>query len=297
MAEAAGAEFRRQPDATVGMDRRDAVHASVPNVARLYDYLLGGKDNYAADRQAAEELLDALPDAAIAARQNREFLRRAVQFLARDCGIRQFVDIGTGLPSQGNVHEIAQEFAPDARVLYVDHDPVVVAHAQALLANNVTTVAIGGDIRYPGQILEHPDLQAFINLEQPVAILLVAILHFVRDSENPYVIVEQLKAAMAPGSYLVISHVTAEDIPAESAEQARALYEHATAPGVARSHADVTRFFAGLEVIPPGIVNVSAWRPTLSTRKPARTLFYGGVGRKRARYISTSWTSGREARA
>jgi hypothetical protein len=264
-------------------DNNDVIrdfNVSVPNVARLYDYLLGGKDNYAADRRAAEELLDALPDAAIAAKQNRDFLRRAVGFLARDSGIRQFIDIGTGLPTQGNVHEIAQHFMPDARVLYVDNDPVVVAHAQALLAKNDATAAINGDLREPGRILRHPAVPALIDLEKPVAILLLAILHFVKETESPYAIVERLKEAMAPGSYLVISHVTRDDIPAEAAERARELYEKSSAPGVMRTRAKVTRFFGGLDLIPPGVVNASAWRPSLPTRKPARTIFYAGVGRK-----------------
>ncbi len=272
---------RREPEKTA--ENNDVIrgfNVSVPNVARIYDYLLGGKDNFAADRQAAKELLKAVPDAAIAARQNREFLRRAVRFLAEDSGIRQFIDIGTGLPTQGNVHEIAQHFMLDARVLYVDNDPVVVTHAQALLANNAATVAISGDIRDPGQVLGHPALQALIDLEKPVAMLLVAILHFVKDTEDPYAIVERLKESMAQDSYLVISHVTGDDIPAESAERARELYEQSTAPGVVRTRAEVTRFFDGLELIPPGVVNVSAWRPSLPPRKSARTIFYAGVGRK-----------------
>ena len=254
---------------------------SVPNVARLYDYLLGGKDSYASDRRAAAELLKIVPDAAIAARQNREFLRRAVRFLARDCGIRQFIDIGTGLPTQGNVHEVAQKYVPDARVLYVDNDPVVVAHAQALLVKNATTVAIGRDIRDPSDILGHPALQALIDLGKPVAILLVAILHFIRDSENPHAIVELLKQALAPGSYLVVSHVTGDDISAEAAELARGVYENSSAPGVLRTRESVVRFFGGLELIPPGVVDVSSWRPNRRAPKSAsRTIFYAGVGRK-----------------
>jgi S-adenosyl methyltransferase len=166
---------------------------SVPNVARIYDCLLGGKNNVAADRQAAEELLRAVPDAAVAARQNRDFVRRAVRFLARDCGIQQFIDIGTGLPTRGNVHEIAARFRPDARVVYVDNDPVVVTHAQALLSGNTAAVAINRDLRYPDEILSHPALQTLIDLSMPTAIMLVAVLHFIKDDDKAYAIAERIK--------------------------------------------------------------------------------------------------------
>jgi trans-aconitate methyltransferase len=265
---------------TEGHNEPASVDTSVPNVARIYDYLLGGKDNYAIDRQAAEELLEAVPDAAIAARQNRDFLRRAVRFLARDCGVHQFIDMGTGLPTRGNVHEVAQQFMPGARVLYVDNDPVVLTHAQALLANNATTVVIGRDVRDPDEILRHPALQALIDLSKPVAILLVAVLHFVSDADGAYAIVERLKEAIAPGSYLAISHVTGDGVPAEAVEKARELYENSTAPGVARTHAEVTRFFDGLELVAPGVVNVSSWRASFPARKSVRTIFYAGVGHK-----------------
>ena len=162
------------------------VDASVPNVARIYDYLLGGKDNFAADRDAAAELLALLPDAQAACHHNRAFLRRAVRFLAGQAGIRQFIDIGTGLPTQGNVHDIARAIAPDARVAYVDYDPVVVSHAQALLATTPTVAVINGDLRNPDKILTHPGLRELIDFSQPVAILLTAILHFIADEEHPY---------------------------------------------------------------------------------------------------------------
>jgi hypothetical protein len=252
---------------------------SVPNVARIYDYLLGGKDNYALDRKTAEELLVAVPDAAIAARQNRQFLGRAVRFLA-DSGIRQFIDIGTGLPTQGNVHEIAQQVAPDARVCYVDNDSVVVAHAQALLVKDANTAAIGRDLRDPEQIISDPDLRALIDLDKPVAILLVAILHFIADVEKPHAIVDRLKEAMTPGSYLVISHVTGDGISAEAAERARQLYENSSAPGVTRTRAEITCFFDGVELIPPGVVNVSSWKASRPARRSGQAIFCAGVGQK-----------------
>ena len=256
--------------------------AVTANVARIYDYLVGGKDNYGIDRVAAEALLQIVPDAATAARQNRAFLGRAVRFLARNAGIRQFIDIGTGLPTHGNVHEIAQKTIPDARVLYVDNDPVVAVHAQALLTDNATTVAINRDLRDPDEILNHPALRALIDLREPVAVLLVAVLHFIKDAENPYAIVGRLKEAMAPGSYLVISHVTGDDIPPEDAATARKLYDRANAPGIARTHAEVKRFFDGLDVIPPGLVSCSSWR-TRPPTGPARTIFYAGIGQKGVR--------------
>jgi hypothetical protein len=253
---------------------------SVPNVARIYDCLLGGKDNVAVDRQAAEELLRAVPDAAVAARQNRDFLRRAVRFLARDCGIRQFIDIGTGLPTRGSVHEIAGRFNPDSRVLYVDNDPVVVAHAQALLSGNTAAVAINRDLRYPDEIFSHPALQALIDLSMPAAFMLVAVLHFIKNDDEAYDIAERIKEIMTPGSYLVISHVTGDCLPAEAAEKARRLYQNSTAPGTSRTHEEVTRFFDGLKILPPGVVSVSSWRASFPAPKFARTILYAGAGQK-----------------
>lgn len=257
------------------------VDASVPNVARIYDYLLGGKDNYSADREAAVELVRLLPDALRAAHNNRRFLQRAVRFLTADADVRQFIDIGTGLPTQGNVHEVAQSINAGTRVLYVDYDPVVVSHAQALLVKNPLTVAINRDLRDPGQIIAHPALQALIDLNKPVAILLVAVLHFISDDDNPCEIVDELKAAMPSGSYLVISHVTADEIPAQVTAKVRELYDRATEPATPRTRADIERFFDGLEIITPGLTDVYTWRAENTlTGEPSRTLLYGGVGRK-----------------
>jgi hypothetical protein len=251
-------------------------------VARIYDALLGGKDNYAADRQAAEELLKVVPGAAKAARENRAFLGRTVRFLAGEAGIRQFLDIGTGLPTLGNVHEIAQAANPAARVVYSDHDPVVVLHANVLLADAVTVGAVNADLRYPLDLLTSPAVRALIDFDEPVAVLLVAVLHFLEDSENPWKIVDCIKDHMAPGSYLAVSHVTGDDIPPDATQQAREVYENASAPGVARTHEDIARFLDGLVMLSPGLVNVSDWRPDHIARKPRETLFYAGVGRKAA---------------
>lgn len=253
---------------------------SVPNVARIYDFLLGGKNNYAADREAAENLARLIPDGVPAAYQNRKFLQRAVRFLADEAGIRQFIDIGTGLPTQGNVHEVAQSIAKDARVLYVDYDPIVTSHAQALLATEPTVVAINRDLRNPDEIISHPALQALIDLQRPVAILVVAVLHFIKDEEDPYGIVDVLKSAMAPGSYLVLSHATDDEISVEEKHEAQNIYEHATAPVVGRSLSEFARFFSGLEIIEPGLTDVREWRKCQELAGNARVLIYGGVGRK-----------------
>jgi hypothetical protein len=261
-------------------------------VARIYDYLLGGKDNFAADRVAAAELLSLIPDAQAACHHNRVFVRRAVRFLAGQAGIRQFIDIGTGLPTQGNVHDIAQATAPDARVAYVDYDPVVVSHAQALLATTPTVAVINGDVRAPDKILTDPALRELIDFSQPVAILLAAILHFIADDEHPYQIADTLKAAIPPGSYLVLSHITADDVPEETSHKAQSVYERATAPVFPRSREAIRRFLDGLEIASePGVMDVSLpqpWAPLAPDEpEPAhppiyegRTLICAGVGRK-----------------
>jgi O-methyltransferase involved in polyketide biosynthesis len=271
----------RYPLPGEGCTNNPFVDASVPNVARIYDYLLGGKDNYSADREAAVELVRLVPDALRAAHNNRRFLQRAVRFLTADGGVRQFIDIGAGLPTQGNVHEVAQGINADARVLYVDYDPVVVSHTQALLVKNPLTVAINRDLRDPGQIIAHPALQALIDLNKPVAILLVAVLHFISDEDNPREIVDELIAAMPAGSYLVVSHVTADEIPAQVTAKVRELYDRATASATPRTRADIERFFDGMEIIAPGLTDVFTWRAEHTLPgEPSRTLFYGGVGRK-----------------
>jgi trans-aconitate methyltransferase len=257
------------------------VDTAAPNADRIYDYLLGGSANVAADRAAAERLLSLIPDAATAVQQNRAFLRRVVQFLAREAQIRQFIDIGTGLPAEGNAHEVAQEILPDARVLYVDYDPVVIAHAQAMLADNATAVAINRDLRRPQEIIGHPALQALINLDQPVAVLLIAVMNFVTGPDDPYGIVDRLKEVMAPGSYLAISHVSADEVSHELAGSVREIYHGAAAPVVLRTRAEVTRFFDGLDVLPPGVVNGAAWRAGWAEADSGRAIFYGGLARKR----------------
>src|SRR6266498_5592834 len=268
-----GGEVVDQRPAPAGID------TSVPNGARIYDYMLGGKDHFQADEAAAEQMIAANPAAPRTARANRAFLGRAVRFLAEDAGIRQFLDLGTGLPTQQNVHEVAQAAAPDARVVYVDYDPVVVMHARALLATTDKVTVVQGDLRRPDEILAHPATRKLIDFEQPMAVLLVAILHFIADEEDPAGIVARLRDAMAPGSYLAISHATADFDP-DRAVEAIKIYKGATAPLVPRSRAQIERFFEGFELLDPGLVQLPQWRPDAETRTPAYQVpIYGGIGR------------------
>jgi hypothetical protein len=256
------------------------IDAGTPNPARIYDYLLGGKDNYPVDRDAAEAILGVAPQARQGARENRAFLQRAVRFLAAEAGIRQFLDIGTGLPTQGNVHEIAQAVASDARVVYVDHDPVVHIHASALLADNAKTVAVLADLREPEVILGHPQVRRVLDFTRPVAVLLVAVLHFLRDGEEPAGVVARLRQAMAPGSFLVVSHATADFQP-DVAAKVTDVYRRASAPLVLRSRSEIGRFFEGFDVVAPGLVEPASWRPDgAGPTSPSAGGFYSGVGRK-----------------
>lgn len=253
-----------------------------PNVARVYDYLLGGKDNDKVDQQAADELLKVVPDASVAAYDNRQFLGRVVRYLvgSTQSQIRQIIDIGTGLPTLGQVHSIAHLVARDTKVVYIDFDPEVVDFSRNLLANEPNVNAIERDLRRPDEILNDPELLSFIDFRKPVAILLVAVLHFIRDSEHPYTIVDTLKQSMAPGSYLVVSHVTGDNVTPDKVAKVQELYEGATAPSVPRKRSDILRFFDGLELVPPGLVNVSEWRNEFMPEHPGRTIFYAGAGLK-----------------
>jgi O-methyltransferase involved in polyketide biosynthesis len=252
-----------------------------PNVARIYDYFLGGKDNFAADREAAEQILRIIPEARSGARVNRAFLGRAVRFLAR-AGIRQFIDLGAGLPTQANVHEVAHQVEPAARVVYVDNDPVIRVHGQALLHNADTATVIEADLRDPDNILEHPELLAFIDFSEPVAVLMVGILHFIADFEDPYGIVGRVRDRLAPGSHLAVSHATAST-SRHNGHRVSAVYSQATAPLIPRGSADVSRFFDGFELVEPGVVYAPQWRPDSPFTEdfdPARSHILVGVARK-----------------
>jgi hypothetical protein len=237
------------------------VDISTPNVARMYDYWLGGKDNFAVDRQAGDAIvaLASEPGVLRTVRAGREFLGRAVRFCA-EAGVTRFLDIGSGLPTQDNVHEVAQRVHPGAHVVYADEDPVVCAHGQALLARDDRVTFVRGDLRRPAEILEEPSVTRLLGAGEPVAVLLVAVLHFVPDGERPYDILATLRDAMPSGSYLIISHVT-HDSRAEEAREAVQIYKEASARLVTRSRKDIGRFFDGFELLEPGISTVAAWRP------------------------------------
>ena len=250
----------------------------------MYDYYLGGKDNFPADRQAAEQVIAMMPAGTIktAAIQNRMFLGRAVRYLA-ELGIRQFLDIGTGLPTMGNVHEVAQAVAPDCAVVYVDHDPVVLAHARDMLQGINRTAIIGHDLRNPEEILADKELLGLLDLSQPVALLLVAVLHFIKDSEDLHGILNRLMSALAPGSYLVIAHATADSF--SELDEAIKVYSGATSSMHNRTRAEVVDLFAGLELVEPGVVWLSQWRPDADTGladDPGKSLCWCGVARKSA---------------
>lgn len=250
-------------------------NSSVPSIARVYDYWLGGGDNYAADRQLADELTQTLPSLPIAARANREFLRRAVTYLAEQ-GIDQFLDIGAGLPTAGNVHEIAQGIIPGARTVYVDNDPHVFVHGDALLADGCTTEMVLADLLQPQAILGHPTVRKMIDSGRPVALLLVAVLHFIPE---PYGIVTELRGALPAGSYLVISHAEARPEDPAYAKAARRYARQAAAMALRRRE-DIGAFFRETELLEPGLVPVTAWRPHLVPATPKDVPVLGGVGRK-----------------
>jgi hypothetical protein len=268
---------------TAGGDLPPDIDFSRPHTARMYDYLLGGKDNFAIDRETMEVGLRSWPGARVYARENRKFLARAVDYLVQEAGIRQFLDIGTGLPSGNNVHEVAQRAAPDSRVVYVDNDPLVLVHARALLASRPEgrTAYIDADLRDPEKILAHPVLRDALDLGQPVALMLVAILHFIPDSDDPGAVVATLMSALPPGSYLVSSHVTAELDP-EGVHGMERAYRAGGLWAGARTAADFGRmFFTGLELVPPGLVPIAEWRPTGDESPLASEVSSNGaVGRK-----------------
>ncbi len=258
------------------------IDTSVAHSARVYDYWLGGKDNFAADRALGDAMVQAIPTLPTMARANRNFLARAVRYLAAEAGVRQFLDIGTGIPTAGNVHEVAQEVAPESRVLYVDHDPIVLAHARALMTSTSQgqTEFIMADLRDPEGILTDPALAKTIDLEQPVGLILVGILMYFRNSENPQGMVSTLFDALPSGSYMAITHPTAHfDPPAFEAASAAAA--HAGITLVSRSKADIEHFFSGLEIVEPGVVPVLAWHPDGEPPEdPNAAYYWAGVARK-----------------
>ena len=257
----------------------EGVDLQRPSVARLYDYLLGGTHNFTVDRDLAARTLTLDTGVRPLARANRAFLGRAVRFLA-DAGIRQFLDIGSGIPTAGNVHEVAQQADPEARVVYVDSDPVAVAHSKAILDGNDRATIIQADLREPDQILANPRLEAMLDFEQPVAILLVAMLHYVPEDADPRAVTRQLRAMTAPGSYLAISHATNEN--PDMAEHMQQLFQRAAAQLQTRSRAEILDMFGDMELVEPGLVDLHEWRPAPDAEEEdlwtIRVL--GGIGRK-----------------
>jgi hypothetical protein len=255
---------------------------SVAHQARMYDYVLGGKDNYVADRAAVEAGLKVWPDMAFAMRANRAFLGRAVRYLARDAGMRQFLDIGTGIPTAGNTHEIVQAIAPQSRVVYVDYDPVVLSHARALLVSHDagTTAYIDADLRATDTILT--EAAELLDFSQPVAVTLLAILHTIPDADDPHAIVAQVMDAVPPGSYLAVSHSGSDLFAQETRDSFRSVINGSMQQQYTpRSREQVLRFFAGLDPVPPGLVPVEEWRPEPGTDTAGTSAIYGGVGLKR----------------
>jgi hypothetical protein len=258
-----------------------------PNIARVYDYLLGGRDNFAVDREVAELILRVMPDARQAPRSNRGFLRRAVRHLAGEAGIRQFIDIGSGLPTRGNVHEIAQAIDPKARVVYVDYDPVVVAHTRALLPDDDFTSVILGDLRAPESILDDPTVRGMIDFDQPVALLLLLLLHHINDDDDPPGIVATLRAAVPAGSHLAISHLhnpgSRRPEDAELARIGEEIFQRSYGVGRWRDVDEIVSFFGDWDLIPPGLVPTTEWRPDPGDDQIKYLTHYtvlGGVAKK-----------------
>ncbi|MCT9935091.1 SAM-dependent methyltransferase [Planotetraspora sp. A-T 1434] len=265
----------------MGQERESwAFDPNTPSVARLYDYYLGGKDNFAADREAAERLLAVAPEVRLAARENRAFLGRAVRFLAQS-GITQFLDIGTGLPTQGNVHEVAGEVVGGARVVYVDNDPIVLGHARALLAGDGHTTVVKGDLRDPEEILNHADVVKALDFSKPIGLLLVAVMHFISEEDEPARILTTLREALPAGSYLVLSHGTL-DGRSEAVRAGTQVYSKTTASATPRTRDEIRALFDGFELVDPGLVWLPEWRPLQPEfiDPPESSLIYCGVGRK-----------------
>jgi hypothetical protein len=255
----------------------------VPNSARIYDYILGGYHNFEMDRLVAEKVIEIYPDARRSAQACRAFLRRVVTFLVEQ-GVDQFLDVGAGIPTVGNTHKVAQNANPAVRVVYVDIDPVAVAHSRAMLQDNPQATAIQGDVQQPQEILNHPEVKGLLDFGRPVAVLLLLILHAVPDDEEAYSAVRTFRAALAPGSYIAISHGTCDNAPPGVIQQMETLSAGTSTPSRYRPRSHVQAFFEGLELVKPGLVYIPLWRPEgpddIHFDEPERSLAFGGIGRK-----------------
>ncbi|CAL9594874.1 SAM-dependent methyltransferase [Streptomyces sp. enrichment culture] len=259
------------------------IDLSVPSVSRIYDYYLGGSHNFEVDREAARRAMEFLPGLPKIMQANRAFMRRAVRHAVGE-GVTQFLDIGSGIPTFGNVHEVAQQADPEARVVYVDHDPVAVAHSKAVLEGNDRADIAAADLRKPHDILRSPEVARLLDLDRPVALLLVAVLHFLEDTDRPHEAVAELRDALAPGSLIVVTHASFDGIPVpqEQAGGTVGVYRDIRSPLVMRSREEVARFFDGCEMVEPGLVSMPHWRPDTPPEQEDPYAFSGfaGVGRK-----------------
>jgi S-adenosyl methyltransferase len=257
-----------------------AFDTSTAHIARVYDYWLGGKDNYAADRAVGDQVRQAYPNIAHSVRANRAFLARAVSYLVSEAGVRQFLDIGTGIPSANNTHEVAQAAAPESRVVYVDNDPVVLVHARALLSSDPAGVTdyIDADLRDTAAVLSRAGRT--LDLAEPVAVMLLGILHMIPDADDPAAIVTALMGATASGSFLTISHPASDIDAAAGAEASRRYNAQAAESATFRSHAQVLGLFDGLDLVPPGLVPVPQWRPRSEIEAKTPSNLWGAMGRK-----------------
>jgi S-adenosyl methyltransferase len=248
-----------------------------PNIARIYDALRDGKDNFGPDREEADAIREIAADGQRAAHDNRAFLARAVRFLIRQEGVYQFLDIGSGLPADQNTHEIAHALSPRARTAYLDYDPVVAGHAKAVLEDQLTSIALPGDLRNPQELMADPALRKFIDFGKPVAVLLLAVLHFV-ETPLAYEVTRAVMRETAPGSLLVVSHASADQATADEIRTISEIYDKARTPIYLRTRDETTAFFDGLEITEPGVTDINAWRNP--AYQPARTIGYGGIARK-----------------
>jgi hypothetical protein len=249
------------PTVPIGID------VTTPNVARIYDYYLGGKDNFGADREAAEKVIALMPGSRAGARANRAFLVRAVRYLVEQAGIRQFLDLGSGLPTQGNVHEIALSGNPTARVVYVDYDPMVCTHSRALMMSTDNVGVVNADLRQPETVVDHPEIRRLLDFSEPVAVMMVCILHFIADEYDPQAIVARYTDQCVSGSHLVISHLTGDllrQARPEETKQAEEVYRRTSAPVYLRTHDEIRRLYAGYELLDPGLVWLTDWRPEIA---------------------------------
>ncbi|MEL5959186.1 SAM-dependent methyltransferase [Streptomyces sp. CLV115] len=261
------------------------IDISVPSVSRMYDFYLGGSHNFEVDREAARKAMEFMPGLPKIMQANRAFMRRAVRYAVSQ-GISQFLDIGSGIPTFGNVHEVAQAADPEARVAYVDHDPVAVAHSRAVLEGNDRAVIAAADLRHPQEIVKNPEITGLLDLDRPVALLLVAVLHFIEDADHPQSAVAELREALAPGSIVVMTHASYEGVPLprEEAGGTVEVYKKIRNPLVMRSRAEIAGFFEGYEMIEPGLVSMPHWRPdapvVTEQEDPFAFSGFAGVGRK-----------------